>query len=57
MASAASQVHLAIQHNVDMIIFIVLHNSEKKRKKVQTSSFLKRLKFFLINESYGDINR
>lgn len=57
MASASSQVHFAIHHNVDMIIFIVLHNSAKKRKKVQTSSFLKRLKFFLINESYGDINR
>lgn len=51
---ASSQVHLAIQNNLDIIIYIGLRSSAKKYKQV---NFSKGWFFFSINESSQDTNR
>lgn len=59
MASASSQVHLAIQKNVDIYIFlIVLHSSARKKEKSTNKHVSQKVEFFFsINEIYRDINR
>lgn len=50
IASTSSQVNLAIQNNVNIIIFIAL---QKSKKNVQPSTFSKRVFFFPLMKASG----